>query len=167
MTPIIRLATEQDIPQLLPLMRALAEFEQYINVFAVDEEVLQLQGFRKDPPDFQAFVAELDGGLVGMLVFYLVPFTATAKPTLYIKELYVTEAARVQHVGEHLMRAAAREATARGCGAIRWTVANWNTAGQRFYERLGAQANPVWVDYGLSGAALKALAETLGAAATD
>lgn len=167
MTPIIRLATEQDIPQLLPLMRALAEFEQYIDVFAVDEEVLQQQGFRKDPPDFQAFVAELNGALVGMLVFYLVPFTATAKPTLYVKELYVTEATRGQHVGEHLMRAAAREATARACGAIRWTVANWNTAGQRFYDRLGAQANPVWVDYGLSGAALKALAETPGAAATD
>ncbi|UBV44742.1 GNAT family N-acetyltransferase (plasmid) [Deinococcus taeanensis] len=167
MTPTIRSATEQDIPQLLPLMRGLAEFEQYIDVFAVDEEVLRVQGFRKDPPDFQAFVAELDGALVGTLVFSLVPFTATATPTLYIKELYVTEAARGHRVGEHLMRAAAREATARGCGAVRWTVANWNTAGQRFYERLGAQPNPVWVDYSLSGAALMALAEAPGAAATD
>ncbi|WP_019012402.1 GNAT family N-acetyltransferase [Deinococcus aquatilis] len=159
MTPIIRLATEQDIPQLLPLMRGLAEFEHYIDVFAVDEHVLREQGFRKDPPDFSALVAEQGGNLVGMLVFYLVPFTATAKPTLYIKELYVTEAARGQQIGEELMRAAAREAAARGCGSVRWTVANWNEAGKRFYERLGAQANPVWIDYGLSGAALAALAE--------
>ena len=140
------------------LMRALAEFEQYIDVFAVTEDVLRQQGFRQDPPDFQALVADMDGLLVGMLVFYLVPFTATARPTLYIKELYVTEGTRGQHIGEHLMRAAAREAAQRGCGGMRWTVANWNEAGQRFYERLGAQANPVWIDYGLSGAALTALA---------
>lgn len=159
----IRPATEQDIPQLLPLMRALAEFEQYIDVFAVTEEILLQQGFRQNPPDFQALVADTDGTLTGMLVYYVVPFTATARPTLYMKELYVTEGARGQRVGEQLMRAAAQEATARGCGSIRWTVANWNTAGQRFYERLGAQANPVWVDYGLSGPALSALAASTNA----
>lgn len=158
MTPTIRPATEHDIPQLLPLMRALAVFEQYIDVFAVDEDILRQQGFRTDPPDFHAIVADQNDTLVGMLVYYLVPFTATAKPTLYIKELYVADVARGQGIGEHLMRAAAREASQRGCGAIRWTVANWNTAGQRFYERLGAQSNPLWVDYGLSGSALAALA---------
>ncbi|GMA15334.1 GNAT family N-acetyltransferase (plasmid) [Deinococcus metallilatus] len=159
MTPSIHPATEQDIPQLLPLMRALAEFEDYLDVFAVNEDILREQGFRKNPPDFHALVADEDGTLVGMLVYYLVPFTATARPTLYVKELYVAEEARGQHIGEHLMRAAAREATTRGCGALRWTVANWNTSGQRFYERLGARANPVWTDYGLSGPALTALAE--------
>ena len=93
-----------------------------------------------------------------MLVYYVVPFTATATPTLYMKELYVDDTARGQRIREFLMRAAARAAVAHGSGAIRWTVATWNTRGQRFYERLGAQANPVWIDYSLSGAALAALA---------
>ncbi len=35
MTPTIRLATAADIPQLLPLMRGLAEYEHYADVFAV------------------------------------------------------------------------------------------------------------------------------------
>ncbi|MFL5350623.1 MAG: hypothetical protein ACJ8AT_38110 [Hyalangium sp.] len=56
------------------------------------------------------------------------------------------------------MLAAARGAVAHGCGAIRWTVAEWNADGRRFYERLGANANPVWVDYSLSGDALTTLA---------
>jgi GNAT superfamily N-acetyltransferase len=158
MTITIRLAAEQDIPQLLPLMRGLAEFEHYIDVFAVNEDVLREQGFRKTPPDFYALVAEVGGQLVGTLVYYIVPFTATAKPTLYMKELFVAEGARGRGVGESLMRAAAREAVQRGCGAIKWTVANWNHDGQRFYERLGAEGNPVWVDYGLGGDALEALA---------
>lgn len=154
----IRLATEDDIPQLLRLMRALAVFEHYIDSFAVTEEVLLERGFRTQPPDFYALVAEQQDTLVGMLVYYIVPFTATATPTLYMKELYVDDMVRGQGIGEFLMRAAAQVALANGCGAIRWTVANWNTGGQRFYERLGAKANPVWIDYSLSGPALVELA---------
>ena len=157
MTTTIRPATETDIPHLLPLMRALAVFEKYIDTFAVTEDVLRRQGFQQDPPDFHALVAEREGELVGMLVYYFVPFTATAKPTLYMKELYVTDEVRGQGVGEALMRAAAQAALAQDCGAMRWTVADWNAGGRRFYERLGAQANPVWIDYGLDRNALTAL----------
>lgn len=154
---LIRPAIETDLPRLLPLMRALAVFEEYINTFAVTEDVLRRQGFRQNPPDFQALVAERGEELVGMLVYYLIPFTAAARPTLYMKELYVTDEVRGQGVGEVLMRAAAQEALAQGCGAMRWTVADWNAGGKRFYERLGAQANPVWIDYGLDRDALTAL----------
>jgi hypothetical protein len=47
----IRKATEADVPQLLPLMRELAEFEGYADAFAITEEVLREQGFRRSPPD--------------------------------------------------------------------------------------------------------------------
>ena len=54
----IRKAIEADIPQLLPLMRELAEFEKYANAFAITERVLLEQGFRRSPPDFHCLVAE-------------------------------------------------------------------------------------------------------------
>lgn len=155
----IRLAVEADIPKLLPLMRGLAEFEQYADAFAVTEEVLRERGFRRSPPDFCALVAEGENGLIGIAVFYIVHFTAEAVPALYIKELFVTPEARGRHVGEALMRAVAREALARGCGRVRWQVADWNAAGKRFYERLGAEADPVWVNYSLSPEAVQALAD--------
>jgi len=41
----IRKAVEADIPNLLPLMRQLAEFEKYADDFAVTEHVLREQGF--------------------------------------------------------------------------------------------------------------------------
>jgi GNAT superfamily N-acetyltransferase len=150
---------EADIPQLLDLMRRLAEFEGYAAHFAVDEETLREQGFRRQPADFHALVAEDAGAcLAGMLVYYFVPFTFRARPTLFVKELYVRESVRGRRVGEELMRAAAGEALRRGCAAIKWQVADWNRDGRRFYERLGATADPVWIDYGVSGAALEALA---------
>jgi ribosomal protein S18 acetylase RimI-like enzyme len=154
----IRLAVEADIPMLLSLMRGLAEFEQYADTFAVTEEVLRERGFRTAPPDFYALVADGQNGLLGMVVFYIVPFTAEAVPALYIKELFVTPEARGRRIGEALMRGAAREAVARGCGRVRWQVADWNREGKRFYERLGAHADPVWVNYALTPEAVAALA---------
>jgi GNAT superfamily N-acetyltransferase len=156
----IRRAVEADIPAMLPLMRSLAVFEEYIDVFAVDEGVLREQGFGRSPPDFHVLLAEAeDGALLGMLVYFLIPFTATARPTLYVKELYVAERARGAGLGEALMRAAARAAVAHGCNAIKWTVADWNEPAKRFYQRLGAREDRVWVNYGLDAAAIAALAE--------
>lgn len=153
----IRPAVEADIPALLPLMRGLAEFEHYADSFAVTEDVLRERGFRHAPADFHALVADGADSLVGMLVFYIVPFTAEAVPTLFIKELFVAPPSRGRGIGEALMRAASREAIARGCGRVRWQVADWNEGGKRFYQRIGARADPVWVNYALSADAVRAL----------
>lgn len=156
----VREATEADLPALLVHMRGLAEFEGYAADFRVTESVLRTQGFHRDPPDFRALVVEgEDGTLAGMLVYYLVPFTFRARPTLYIKELFVAATRRGCGVGEALMRAASAEALRLGCAAIRWQVARWNAPAMRFYERLGARADETWVDYGLSEPAMRALAE--------
>jgi peroxiredoxin/GNAT superfamily N-acetyltransferase len=146
----VRLAVESDIPQLLPLMRGLAEFEQYIDKFAVTEEVLREQGFRRSPPDFWVLVAEEQQTILGIIVYYLVRFTASAKPEMLLKEVFVAPEARGRHVGEHLLRAAARRALALDVAAVQWQVATWNTEAMRFYERLGAVQDPTWVNYGLT-----------------
>src|SRR5436189_1746019 len=98
----VRKAVEVDIPKLLPLMRELAVFEKYDHAFAITEEVLREKGFRRSPPDFHCLVAEEHGELIGILVYYFVPFTYRAKPNLIIKELYVADEHRSQGVGELL-----------------------------------------------------------------
>jgi len=96
----IRKATEADIPQLLPLMRELAELEKYADAFAITEEILREQGFRRSPPDFYCLVAEENITLAGILVYYFVAFTYRAKPNLIIKELYVAGSHRSKGVGQ-------------------------------------------------------------------
>jgi len=54
-------------------MRELAEFEKYANDFAVTEEVLREQGFRRSPPDFYCLIAESGGELVGSSFIILCP----------------------------------------------------------------------------------------------
>ncbi|MGB9474752.1 MAG: GNAT family N-acetyltransferase [Candidatus Udaeobacter sp.] len=146
----IRKAVESDIPRLLPLMRELAEFEKYSKDFAITEEVLREQGFRRSPPDFHCLIAEEGSNLVGFLVYYFVPFTYRAKPNLIIKELYIADRHRSKGIGRQLMKAVAREAQETGCGMIKWWVAKWNERGIEFYQRLGATIDSEWREFQLS-----------------
>jgi GNAT superfamily N-acetyltransferase len=156
--PVIRKAAEADIPKLLPLMRELAEFEKYAEDFAVTEEVLREQGFRRSPPDFHCLIAEEAGELVGLLVYYFVLFTYRVKPNLIIKELYIAKRHRREGVGKLLMKAVAREAARARCGMIKWWVAKWNEPGIEFYKRLGAEIDSDWHEFQLSEQALRDLA---------
>jgi GNAT superfamily N-acetyltransferase len=154
----IRKAVETDISNLLPLMRELAEFENYGTDFAVTEDVLREQGFRRSPPDFYCLIAEERGELVGFLVYYFVPFTYRAKPNLIIKELYIADGYRSRGVGKLLMKAVAKEAEQGGCGMIKWYVAKWNDRGIQFYERLGATIDPNWHEFQMSEKVFRDLA---------
>lgn len=157
-TPVIRKAVEADIPSLLTLMRELAQFERYIDAFAITEEVLREQAFRRSPPDFHCLVAEDAGILIGMLVYYFVPFTYRAKPNLIIKELYVAEPQRGKGVGEMLMKAVAQVAEKNDCGQIKWWVAKWNHRSIQFYERLGAKIDGDWHEFQMSEDQFRGLA---------
>jgi GNAT superfamily N-acetyltransferase len=157
----VRFAVEADIPQVLPLMRGLAEFENTIASFALTEAVIREHAFRRSPPDCWILVAEDAGAILGMIVYYVLRFTSTAKPEMVLKDVFVSHEARGRHVGEHLIRAAAREALSLDASIVLWQVARWNTDAMRFYERLGAKPDPVWVNYGLTLDACRALAGDL------
>jgi GNAT superfamily N-acetyltransferase len=157
---LIRKAVEADVPDLLPLMRELAEFEKYAKEFVITEEILREQGFRRCPPDFHCLVAEESSQLVGFLVYYFLPFTYRAKPNLVIKELYVADRHRGKGAGKLLMKEIAKEAERAGCGMIKWYVAKWNERGIQFYERLGARIDPDWHEFQLPEESFRDLAES-------
>lgn len=144
---VIRKAVEADSDKVWLLMRDLAVFEKYIDAFAITPEIVRESGFRKNPPDFHCIIAEKNDEIAGMLVYYFLPYTAQNRPAIYMKELYVDEKYRGQKIGEQLMDALKKEAKVNNCGQIKWTVASWNEAGKRFYERLGAKENNEWINY--------------------
>ena len=144
---IIRKAKETDSEKIWVLMEQLAVFEKYIDIFAITPEIVKEAGFGKKPPDFYCLVAEDNDKIVGILVYYFLPYTAQNRPAMYMKELYVDESYRSRKIGERLMKAVKIEAEQNNCSEIKWTVAPWNKAGQRFYERLGAKENKDWINY--------------------
>lgn len=143
-------------------MVELADFEWYRPAFAITPTLIAQHGFDRSPPDFVALVADAPdraGRLAGMLIYYLIPFAYRGRPTLYIKELVVGPEFRNQGFGEALVAAACREAVSAKCALIRWQVARWNTAAQRFYQHLGAVADDQWIDYQLEEPAFRRLME--------
>jgi len=156
---MVRDAVATDLPVLLELMRGLADYEGYLADFRVTEEVLRRQGFERVPPDFHAMVAVAqDQAVLGMLVYHLIPFTYRARPTLFIKELYVVPAARGRGIGEALMQTTASRAVEAGCALIKWQVARWNETAARLYRRLGAVSDETWVDFLLHRETIERLA---------
>lgn len=150
MTIEIRKAVEDDSNQLWTLMKELAIFEKYIDSFAITPDIVRESGFKKRPQDFYCIVAEDSGKIVGMLVYYFLPYTAQNRPAIYMKELYVYENYRGNKIGERLVNALQEEARLNNCGQIKWTVAPWNEAGKKFYEKLGAKENRDWLNYELN-----------------
>lgn len=150
MTFNIRKAIEKDSEQLCTLMEKLAIFEKYIDSFAITPDIVRQSGFRKSPQDFYCIVAEDNENIVGMLVYYFLPYTAQNRPAIYMKELYVNENYRGNKIGEQLVHALIKEARLNNCRQIKWTVAPWNEAAIKFYEKIGAKENRDWLNYELN-----------------
>jgi len=90
------------------------------------------------PPGRPVCLAADDGGkLVGFAVLH--PCFPSRRFTrgLYLKELYVTGAARSADVGVKLIEGIRALAKERGDTRVLWTSTEDNVEAQRFYDRLG------------------------------
>jgi diamine N-acetyltransferase len=152
----VRRAVPADGPRILELDRELADFEK---LRGPDEgEGRRLLAWIFDEKRLEALVAEDEGKVVGIALFYEGLGTFRAKPFLYLEDLVIAGKARNRGVGEALMAALAREVVSRGALRLEWTVLDWNEGAIRFYERLGARRPHEWIKYALEDDALEAMA---------
>ncbi len=145
----IRPFTAEDVPVLLELMKALACFEGYINDFRITEDILLSAGFG-DQPTFSATVAEFDGTLVGYGVYYVIPFTYNMRPTVVMKELYVTESARGTGAGQALFNHIKLAANQMDAAHLKWLVHPTNQPAKTFYRKQGGQIDKDWEHWHLA-----------------
>lgn len=144
MTPevVIRQARPNDCADILSLMRKLALFEGYESEFKVTEAALQAGLFEQRT--FYVLVASCDQALVGMLVYYFLPFTYDLSPWIYIKELYIENEYRSRGIGKALMKALIEICRENGGTKIRWDVLEDNHSARNFYFSLGARCDRQW-----------------------
>jgi GNAT superfamily N-acetyltransferase len=148
---------ERDVPLLLRLIKALAEYEKLSGEVVATEALLQeaLFGPARNAEAALAYVGE---DAVGFAVWFYNFSTFVGRPGLYLEDVFVLPDWRGRGVGSALMRHLARLAVQRGCGRMEWAVLDWNQSAIGFYRRLGAQAMDGWTVYRLSGDALEKLA---------
>ena len=137
---LIRPATEVDIPTIHSLVYELAVYEKEPEaVFTTPEEYLE--DFRKGL--FESHVAELDGQVVGITLFFMA-YSSWKGKMLYLDDFVVNEKYRRYGVGQKLYDDFMEEGLRRGCRLVKWQVLDWNEPAIRFYEKNNAIIEKGW-----------------------
>ncbi|MDR3414782.1 MAG: GNAT family N-acetyltransferase [Nevskia sp.] len=153
----IRAARIEDVPDILRLIRALADYEKLADHVVATEERLRESLFGPRPVA-ETVLAWLEGRAVGFAVFFHNYSTFRGRAGIWLEDLFVEPEHRGRGYGKALLLHVARLAVQRGCERMEWAVLDWNTPSIEFYRSLGAQALDDWTIYRLQGEALKRLA---------
>ena len=93
--------------------------------------------------ELQALVAEDEGKIVGMALFYY-RFSTWKGKTVHLEDLIVTQSMRGRGIGEQLYNKVIEHGKSQGVRRIEWNVLDWNVDAIRFYEKSGARVLEDW-----------------------
>ncbi len=157
---MIRPATAADLPGILDLVHELAAYERQPEAVTGTVPDYERALFpQDDQPVAWAHVAEHDGELLGIAVWFRTFSTWTGRPGLWLEDLYVRPQHRSAGVGAALMATLAQVCRERGYPRMEWTVLDWNTAARDVYRHLGAEPMQEWTTQRLTGESLHSLAD--------
>jgi GNAT superfamily N-acetyltransferase len=154
----IEAATERDVPVILGMIKALAEYERLSHKVVATEEGLRASLFGQRPAA-EVVIGRAGDEAAGFAVFFPTYSTFLAQPGLYLEDLFVEPRWRGRGLGRKLLAHVAGIAASRGCGRLDWSVLDWNEPAIRFYRGIGAAPVEQWSVFRLAGDALRRLAE--------
>jgi GNAT superfamily N-acetyltransferase len=152
-------ATETDVPAIVGLITALAEYERLSHeVVATEADIRRdLFGPRRYA---EVLLAKSDDEIVGFALFFHNYSTFVGRPGIYLEDLFVMPEHRGRGIGRTLLVSLARLAVERGCGRVEWSVLDWNEPAIGFYQRMGARVMDEWRICRLTGEALARVAQS-------
>ncbi len=153
----VRPAIPADVPDLMRMVRALADYEKLSHLVVADEARLGAALFGPHPV-VEALIAREDGNTAnayGFALFFHTFSTFLGRPGLWLEDLFVFPEHRGRGVGRRLLTELAALARDRGCGRFEWAVLDWNESAIRFYQGMGATLLPDWRIARVTGKALE------------
>jgi GNAT superfamily N-acetyltransferase len=152
----IRPARRDEVGIVLQLIHDLAIYEKAPNEVEATEKELLETIFASDPKVF-CDLAEVDGEIAGMAIWFLNYSTWQGKHGIYLEDLFIKPEYRGRGYGKALLKHLAKICDDKGYGRFQWWVLDWNSPAIEFYRSLGAVAMDEWTVYRVSGQALKEL----------
>lgn len=140
----IRKGTRQDLPQVYELIKELALYERAPQEVTNTLAEMEQDGFGERPV-FEFFVAEEEGRIVGLALYYTAYSTWKGR-MLYLEDLVVTESRRRSGIGKKLFEAVAREAHKTKARRMAWQVLDWNEPAISFYKKINASLDGEWIN---------------------
>jgi GNAT superfamily N-acetyltransferase len=144
----IRIATKEDCTRLLELINELALYEKAPHEVTVTLQEFEDAGFGKNPV-WKAFVAENDGIIIGLALYYI-RYSTWKGCRLYLEDLVVTEDFRGKGIGKSLFDKIIVEAKEQGYSGMVWQVLDWNEPALNFYKKYEANVESGWLNASLS-----------------
>tara|TARA_B100000579_G_C22847818_1_gene865474 strand:- start:5450 stop:5902 length:453 start_codon:yes stop_codon:yes gene_type:complete len=141
---IIRKGVKKDIPQVLDLIKELAEFENAPDQVTNTIERLENDGFGNQPV-YDLFVAESENKIIGMAITYFRYSTWKGK-NLYIEDLIINEKFRREGIGLKIFKELKKFAKNTSCVGISLQVLDWNKIGINFYKKLYMKFDKEWIN---------------------
>ena len=150
-------AQASDVPVILAMIRALAEYEQLTHEVVATEDGLRQSLFGPRPAG-EVVLAYAGETPVGFALFFHNFSTFLGQHGLYLEDLFVVPEWRGKGVGKQLLAHVAAIAESRNCGRMEWAVLDWNESAIAFYRRMGAHVLDEWRICRLTGSELRAAA---------
>jgi GNAT superfamily N-acetyltransferase len=150
---MIRPAKITDISFIHDLIVQLAIYEKEPDAVTASSDQIRENLFGDKPVAF-CHVAEVEGKVVGIAIWFLNYSTWLGKAGLYLEDLFVLPEFRGRGLGLEFMRTLAKICVERGYERFQWWVLDWNEPSINFYKSIGAEAMDEWTVYRLSGSAL-------------
>ena len=144
----LRVAEKEDCLRLLELVNELALYERAPEEVTVTLQEFEEAGFGKKPV-WKAFVADVDGLIVGFALYYI-RYSTWKGCRMYLEDLIVTEALRGRGIGKLLFDRLIVEANELGLNGMTWQVLDWNEPALNFYKKYEAAVEAGWLNASLS-----------------
>ncbi len=157
MTALIRRVVPADAAAITAMVHELAAFEGAAELCTVTEKHMHT-AFFGDPAILRGHVAEVDGQVGAMALWFANFSTWDGVAGLYLEDLFVRSGFRRRGLARMLLSALARECLDNGYTRMSWAVLDWNLDAIALYEAIGGRAQREWISYRVSGPALADLA---------
>ena len=138
----IRLATKNDMPKVLKLIKDLAHFEKEPDAVEITVDYLIEKGFSSNP-EFTCFVAEVENEIEGIALVYK-RFSTWKGVTLHLEDLIVSQEKRGLGIGSKLLDRVVLYGAELKVKRISWEVLDWNKPAIEFYNKKGAFIKDEW-----------------------
>ena len=155
----IRLATKDDINDIITLVKELASYEKMSDKVTFSNEQFSTSIFKNNYA--KILVCEYKNDIIGYAIYFYTFSSFLGRGGIYLEDLYVKPEFRNQGIGKKFLATLAQICIDENLGRLEWECLTWNEPSLPFYYKLGAKNRDDFFHLRVDGKELENLANLL------
>ena len=140
----IRKGKKSDLPQILKLIKELAEYENSLNQVSITIEQLEHDGF-SEAPAYYFLIAEKHNEIIGMS-FYFIRYSTWKGKFLFLEDFIIKKNHRRSGIGTKLFNETIKICQTEKLNGMCWQVLDWNIPAINFYKKYDSKISGKWLN---------------------